>query len=104
MRYDEDRFNSLRYRDVFFFSDRIELDRVQEAKARLTEQAFGAWLTGAGDKKTFAQFLNTLGLGEKKEKPSPEKQKAMIEKSNAIADRILGQIKKKGRGNGKKNI
>jgi hypothetical protein len=104
LRYDLDRFNSLRYSDVIFFNDRIELDRVQEVKARLTDQAFGAWLSGAGDKKTFAQFLSSLGLGEKKEKPNPEKQKEMIEKSNAIADRILGQMKKKGRKNGKKNI
>jgi hypothetical protein len=94
----------LRYSDVIFFNDRLELDRTQETKARLINQAFGAWLSGAGDKKTFAQFLNALGLGEKKEKPSPEKQREMIEKSNAIAERILGQMKKKGRKNAKKDI
>lgn len=92
------------YNDVIFFSDRLELDRTQEAKARLIDQAFGAWLSGAGDKKSFNQFLNALGLGDKKEKPSPEKKAAMIAKSNAIAERILGQMKKKGRKNAKKNI
>jgi len=94
----------LRYSDVIFFSDRLELDRTQEAKARLIDQAFGAWLSGAGDKKTFSQFLNALGLGDKREKTTPEKQAALIEKSNAIAERILGQMKKKGRKNAKKDI
>ena len=98
-----------RYSDVVFFNDKIESEEVRKAKANLTDQAFGAWLTGAGERKTFAQFLNSLGLGEKKVELKPEQRAAMIEKSNKIAERILQMYKKKPaakkvKRNVKKNI
>ena len=98
-----------RYSDVVFFNDKIESEEVRKAKANLTDQAFGAWLTGAGERKTFAQFLNSLGLGEKKVELKPEQRAAMIEKSNKIAERILQMYKKKPagikvKGNVKTNI
>jgi hypothetical protein len=52
---------------------------------------------GAGDKKGFGQFLSALGLGEKKEEPTEEQKKAMIDKSNAIAERILKQVQKRAK-------
>lgn len=99
----------LRYRDVIFFSRRIERDRVDTTKARLINEAFNAWLLGASDKKTFESFINALNLGEKVEKLDPEKRAKMIERSNANAERILKQARiasraKRKKQDAKKNI
>jgi len=50
--------------------------------------AFSAWLTGAGEKKSWAAYCKSLGLIEK-EKINKETKKRMVEKSMATADRIL---------------
>ena len=97
-------FSALEYRELLFFADMIEAEEKKRAKADFTTAAWAAWLGGAGDKKTFRQFLAAVGLAEKEKPITKEQQKAMIEKSNAIADRILAMSKRGKRKNGKKNI
>lgn len=93
---------ALEYAEVVFYSDEIEEHEVTEYK-RLHEQgAWTAWLMGAGEKKTYSEFLRAYGLGENVEPLKPEQKAAMIAKSTAIAERIMAMHRKKK--NVKKNI
>ena len=93
---------NLDYTEVVFYLDEIEAQEVENFK-RLHEQgAWTAWLTGAGEKKTYSEFLRSVGLGEKVEPLKPEQKKALIEKSTEIAERIMAMHRKKK--NVKKNI
>jgi hypothetical protein len=63
-------------------------------------QAFGSWLNGAGQKKTFKQFIKHLGL-EKKEKAddlqmAKEDQKRIAQRNIENANKIL-QLDRKAR-------
>jgi hypothetical protein len=44
---------------------------------------------GAGEKKSFGQFLMAVGLGEKKKPLTADQRRTMIEKANEIAERVL---------------
>jgi hypothetical protein len=86
----------------------LEAEQAQAVKTGWINEAFGSWLMGAGGKKDFIPYLNILGLGEKKAELKPEQRAAMIEKANAIAEKILKMhskkpVAKKVKGNGKKN-
>lgn len=64
-----------------------------EAREQYILQAFGAWLNGAGQKKTFKQFIKHLGL-ESKKKPEDQEQskedmKRTVERNLENAQRIL---------------
>jgi hypothetical protein len=104
---------ALAYSEVLFFVDNIDEERTQRAKGEMIASAFCAWLMGAAGKKDFEPWLGALGLTEKKEPLKPEAKAAMIEKANAIAERILKMgMKRKSRTapiikkahRGKKNI
>ena len=94
-------FNALEYREIIYFADMLENEERKKAKADFIAVSWGAWLTGAGDKKTFKQFLSALGLAEKVKPLTVDQRQVMIDKSNAIADRILA-MSKRGKSNGKK--
>ncbi len=64
---------------------------------------FASWLQGAGEKKSFNEYLNSFGLGEKKRKLTKKQKKQKASQGVHNAMRIL---RKKGRRKerGKKTI
>lgn len=96
---------SFPYAELLFYSDELQAQKEEEYKKQHEQGAWIAWLMGAGNQKTYDDYLRAHGLKEKIEPLKPEQKKALIEKSTAIAERIMamhrGGKKKK---NVKKNI
>jgi hypothetical protein len=69
--------------------------RVQQRKDVLIGAAFSAWLQGAGDKKSFDEFLRHYGLVEKEKPVTKEVKKAKIKKAMSIAERIMKMDRKR---------
>jgi len=65
---------------------------------------FGAWLQGAGDKKTFNEYLQAYGLGDKKKKLTKKQKKQIASKGVRTAQRILRMKSKRREKRGKKSI
>jgi len=74
----------MRPRDYFRASQAALEGHSKEARENLIVEAFGAWMAGYGGSKTFNDFLQHLGLGEKTTKPRSSK-----EANLAYARRIM---------------
>lgn len=55
----------------------------------LIAASYAAWQQGAGSKKTFGEYLDGLGLSEKKPKLTKKQQKVIAIKSINTAKKIL---------------
>ena len=80
---------------MIFTAGMLEKKRVQQSKDLLIGSAFGAWLQGAGEKKTFEEFIRHYGLVEKAKPISKEAKKAVLKKAKSIAERIMKMDRKK---------
>lgn len=81
-------FGDMLFVDFAFFSETIILHEAQERKEALKAAAFTAWLL-TDNRKSFTEYLNALGLGDKRE-PVPEEHIEIVAKRNVtLAERIM---------------
>lgn len=74
------------------FIEQIEyIEHAQEAETKrgYIYQAYGSWLQGHGEKKSFGEYLNSLGLAEKKPKLTAKQKRKIAQNSLAVAKKIL---------------
>jgi hypothetical protein len=72
-----------------------ESRRVESINECFKGHAFASWLAGNGQKKTFAQYLKTLGLVDEEIKITKNVKKAIVNRAHSIAERIMAMDKKK---------
>lgn len=83
-----------------FFSEFMEsytyiIKREGEEKKRgLIEASFIAWQMGVGNKKSFGEYLKSLGLSEDKPEPIKDKKK-YVKRALYIAERAMKHDKKR---------
>jgi hypothetical protein len=82
--------------EVLFLADQIARRSLAANRERMTAAAFGAWLSGAGGKKSWLDFIQSLGLVERTETTEQQK-KRIIQKSRSVGSRILKLDKPKKR-------
>lgn len=82
--------------EILFLADQIERRALAKNREIMTAAAFGAWLSGAGAKKGWPEFLTSIGLMERKETTEAAK-KRIIQKSRATGSRIMRLDKPKKR-------
>lgn len=70
-------------------SEYIERAQETETKRGYIYQAYGSWLQGHGEKKSFGEYLNSLGLSEKKPKLTTKQKRKIAQHSIAVARKIL---------------
>ena len=64
----------------------------EEARERLRDGAWIAFQMGAGGEMTFGEYLDKMGLGERKPEPKPVTAKDAIAKAEAILEKARERI------------
>lgn len=86
------------FSQVVFTAEMLVKREVQREKQLMRSSALLAWLMGYGPKKTYNDFINTLGLGDKKFTDNYDKKEA-IKKSQSVIDMINKIRRKNNNGN-----
>jgi hypothetical protein len=82
--------------EVLFLTDQMERRALAKNREIMTAAAFGAWLSGAGGKKSWPEFLRATGLQERTT-TTKEQKKRIIQKARSIGSRIMRLDKPKKR-------
>lgn len=77
----------MEFNQVVFIAEMLTEKEVKEEKRAMRATALHAWLTGFAPKKTYHDFINSLGIGEDKIFTKEDKQKA-IKKSNEVMEKL----------------
>jgi len=89
----------IEYKDFAEQVDYLEKEKEKEHKQQYVVAAYTCWLQGSGGKRTFKEYLDSLGLSVEKRAPLTKTQKrAIATKGIMAAQKILKmRIKKKNK-------
>jgi len=73
----------------------IEELRAEDAKNQLVSAAFVGWQSGAGGKKSFGEYLKSMGLSEKAAELTDEQKKAIADTALRRAKQIVKNDKRR---------
>ena len=89
----------IEYHDFEERVEYLEKEKEKEHRHQYVVAAYSSWLQGGGGKRTFKEYLDSLGLSVEKRKPLTKTQKrAIATKGIMAAQKILKmRIKKKNK-------
>lgn len=77
----------MEFNQVLFTAEMLTEKEVKQEKQLMRASALHAWLTGFAPKKTYIDFINSLGVGEDRIFTKEDKQ-AAIKKSDEVMERL----------------
>jgi hypothetical protein len=87
----------MRFSDLVEQADFIDELRAEDARNQLTAAAFVGWQAGAGAKKSFGEYLKSVGLSEKAIPLTEEQKKAIAQAAKNKAEKIVKKDRKRKR-------
>jgi len=85
----------MRFADTIEQAEIIDELRAEDAKNQMTAAALVGWQSGAGGKKTFGDYLKSLGLTDKGPKLTPEQKKRISKQAITKAEAIRRKDRKR---------
>ena len=77
----------MEFNQVVFIAEMLTDKEIKEEKRLMRASALHAWLTGNAPKKTYNDFINSLGIGEDKIFTEKDKSEA-IKKSKEVIEKL----------------
>jgi hypothetical protein len=84
----------MEFSEVVFISEMIEAERSENQRNLMIAAGYTAWHLGAGEGKTFQQFLSGCGLMPEIDSLTQGQKEVLIDRALSIADRIKKADKK----------
>jgi hypothetical protein len=87
----------MRFSEIAFQSRMIEADKAERFKNQMICSAFEGWqyLMAQGEKGTFSDYLNNIGLSDKDDKLTAEDKKKIAAKAYETGERVMKMFKGK---------
>lgn len=83
----EPQLDEMDFSQVDFIAEALIEKEIKEEKRTMRAAALHAWLTGSASKKTYNDFIISLGLGEENLFTEQDKKEA-IKKSKEVIDKL----------------